>query len=97
MAALFVNPRAATQGRPYKICQKFHAFPASPGKVYNAAQQSRGVGQLNRREFLRAGALAGAGLFAGPMINRGRFRLFADDRVRSSTPPAPSSWSDGRW
>jgi membrane dipeptidase len=34
---------------------------------------------LNRREFLRAGALAGAGLFAGPMINRGRFRLFADD------------------
>jgi membrane dipeptidase len=34
---------------------------------------------LNRRDFLRAGALAGAGLFAGPMINRGRFRLFADD------------------
>jgi membrane dipeptidase len=34
---------------------------------------------LNRREFLRAGALAGAGLLAGPMINRGRFRLFADD------------------
>lgn len=35
---------------------------------------------LNRRQFLRAGALAGAGLFAGPMINLGRFRLFADDR-----------------
>ncbi|MFL6264346.1 MAG: dipeptidase [Thermoanaerobaculia bacterium] len=34
---------------------------------------------MNRREFLRAGALAGAGLLAGPMINRGRFRLFADD------------------
>jgi membrane dipeptidase len=34
---------------------------------------------LNRRDFLRAGALAGAGLLAGPMINRGRFRLFADD------------------
>jgi membrane dipeptidase len=34
----------------------------------------------NRRDFLRAGALAGAGLLAGPMINRGRFSLFADDR-----------------
>jgi membrane dipeptidase len=38
---------------------------------------------LNRREFLRAGALASAGLFAGPMINLGRFSLFADDRVGS--------------
>jgi len=36
---------------------------------------------LNRREFLRAGALAGAGLIAGPMINLGRFRLFAGDRA----------------
>jgi membrane dipeptidase len=36
---------------------------------------------LNRREFLRAGALAGAGLVAGPMINLGRFRLFAEDRT----------------
>lgn len=36
---------------------------------------------MNRREFLRAGALAGAGLVAGPMINLGRFRLFADDRT----------------
>jgi membrane dipeptidase len=36
---------------------------------------------LNRREFLRAGALAGAGLVAAPMINLGRFRLFADDRA----------------
>ncbi len=36
---------------------------------------------MNRREFLRAGALAGAGLIAGPMINLGRFRLFADDRT----------------
>ena len=34
---------------------------------------------MNRREFLRAGALAGASLVAGPMINLGRFRLFADD------------------
>jgi len=39
---------------------------------------------LNRREFLRAGALAGIGVLAGPMINRGRFNLFADDRVRHS-------------
>jgi len=36
---------------------------------------------LNRRQFLRAGALAGTGLVAGPMINLGRFRLFADDRA----------------
>jgi len=39
---------------------------------------------LNRRDFLRAGALAGIGVLAGPMINRGRFNLFADDRVRHS-------------
>lgn len=39
---------------------------------------------MNRREFLRAGALAGIGVLAGPMINRGRFNLFADDRVRYS-------------
>ena len=39
---------------------------------------------MNRREFLRAGALAGIGVLAGPMINRGRFNLFADDRVRHS-------------
>lgn len=34
---------------------------------------------FNRREFLKAGALAGAGLIAGPMVNLGRFRLFAAD------------------
>jgi membrane dipeptidase len=39
---------------------------------------------LNRREFLRAGALAGAGVLAGPFINRGRYSLFADDRVDHS-------------
>jgi membrane dipeptidase len=39
---------------------------------------------LNRRTFLRAGALAGAGVLAGPLINRGRFRLFADDRSACS-------------
>lgn len=35
---------------------------------------------LNRRQFLRAGLLAGTGVLAGPMINRGRFNLFADER-----------------
>jgi len=35
---------------------------------------------LNRREFLRAGLLAGTGVLAGPMISRGRYNLFADDR-----------------
>jgi membrane dipeptidase len=40
---------------------------------------------LNRREFLRAGALAGAGVLAAPFINRGRYSLFADDRVEHSS------------
>jgi membrane dipeptidase len=39
---------------------------------------------LNRREFLKAGALAGTGLLAAPMINLGRCRLFADDRIEHS-------------
>lgn len=39
---------------------------------------------MNRREFLRAGALAGFGVLAGPTILRGRYRLFADDRVEHS-------------
>ena len=39
---------------------------------------------MNRREFLRAGALAGAGLLAGPFVNRRRYSLFADDRVEHS-------------
>lgn len=33
---------------------------------------------MNRRDFLRTGALAGAGVLAGPFLNRGSFRLFAD-------------------
>ncbi len=39
---------------------------------------------MNRREFLRAGALAGAGVLAAPFLNRGRYSLFADDRVEHS-------------
>jgi membrane dipeptidase len=39
---------------------------------------------LNRREFLRAGALAGAGVLAAPFVNRGRYSLFADGRVEHS-------------
>ena len=39
---------------------------------------------MNRRDFLRAGALAGVGVLAAPMINRGRYRLFADERVEHS-------------
>lgn len=39
---------------------------------------------MNRREFLRAGALAGAGVLAAPFVNRGRYSLFADDRVEHS-------------
>lgn len=36
---------------------------------------------MNRREFLRAGLLAGTGVLAAPMINRGRFNLFADGKT----------------
>lgn len=39
---------------------------------------------MHRREFLRAGALAGAGVLVAPFINRGRFNLFADERVEHS-------------
>jgi membrane dipeptidase len=39
---------------------------------------SKEVEQLNRRQFLRTGLFAGAGILAAPMINLGRFRLFAD-------------------
>ncbi len=34
---------------------------------------------MDRRQFLRHGILAGAGLLAAPMINLGRVRLFADE------------------
>lgn len=36
---------------------------------------------MNRRDFLRAGLLAGAGVLGPPMVNRGRFSLFAGDRT----------------
>lgn len=36
---------------------------------------------MNRREFLRAGLLAGTGVLAAPMINRGRYNLFADGKT----------------
>jgi hypothetical protein len=32
---------------------------------------------LTRREMLKRTALAGAGIIAAPMINRGRYRIFA--------------------
>ena len=39
---------------------------------------------MNRRDFLRAGVLAGASTLGAPMLNLGRFRLFADDRIEHS-------------
>jgi membrane dipeptidase len=36
---------------------------------------------LNRRELLKRGALAGAGMVVAPMLNRGRFRIFASSPV----------------
>ena len=40
---------------------------------------------MHRREFLRAGALAGVSVLAGPFINLGRFNLFADERAEHSS------------
>ena len=39
---------------------------------------------MNRRQFLRTGLLAGAGVLAGPMINLGRYSLFAGGPKRYS-------------
>jgi membrane dipeptidase len=39
----------------------------------------------NRRQLLKTGALAGAGLLAAPMLNRGRYRLFANSPVEYSS------------
>lgn len=41
--------------------------------------------KISRRELLRSAALAGAGILAAPMINRGRFRLFAGSPAEYST------------
>ena len=40
---------------------------------------------LNRRDLLKRGALAGAGLLAAPMLNRGRYRIFANSAVEYSS------------
>jgi membrane dipeptidase len=39
---------------------------------------------VNRREFLRTSLLAGTGVLGAPMLNRGRFNLFADPAAASS-------------
>ncbi|HKR13253.1 MAG TPA: membrane dipeptidase [Pyrinomonadaceae bacterium] len=39
----------------------------------------------NRRQLLKTGALAGAGLLATPMLNRGRYRLFASSPAEYSS------------
>jgi len=39
----------------------------------------------HRRDLLKHGALAGAGLLSAPMLNRGRFRLFANSPVEYSS------------
>ena len=40
---------------------------------------------INRRELLKRGALAGAALLAAPMLNRGRYRIFANSPVEYSS------------
>ena len=42
-------------------------------------------GNMNRRELLKRSALAGAGLLAAPMFNRGRYRIFANSPVEYSS------------
>lgn len=43
---------------------------------------------MDRRRFLRTGVLAGLGMFAGPMINLGRFRLLGQEGPEISTAAA---------
>ena len=40
---------------------------------------------MNRRELLKRSALAGAGLIAAPMFNRGRYQIFANSTVEYSS------------
>ena len=40
---------------------------------------------INRRELLKRGALAGAALLAAPMLNRGRYRVFANSPAEYSS------------
>ena len=41
--------------------------------------------RITRRNVLKQGIVAGAGLIAAPMLNRGRFQLFADSLTEYST------------
>ena len=50
-------------------------FPTTEQRV------KRNKAPLNRRDLLKRGALASAGLLAAPMLNRGRFRIFANSTV----------------
>src|SRR6185503_7536113 len=51
------------------------AFPTTEQQV----KENRRL--LSRRDLLKCGALAGAGLVAAPMFNRGRYRIFANSPV----------------
>src|SRR5262245_19253058 len=44
----------------------------------------QGKKMISRRDLIRSAAVAGAGLLAAPMINRGRFRLFANSTTEYS-------------
>ena len=50
-------------------------FPTTEQRV------KRNKAPLNRRDLLKRGALASAGLLAAPMLKRGRFRIFANSTV----------------
>jgi len=45
----------------------------------------RNVNKMTRRQILKSGAVAGLATMAAPMINRGRFRLFAASPVEYSS------------
>src|SRR5262249_50680896 len=58
-------------------------LPGSGREVVQSVHFREGR-MLHRRDFLRAGMLAGMGALAAPMLNFGRFRLFADQRTEYS-------------
>ena len=49
--------------------------------VAKTTEQQVNNNLLNRRDLLKRGALASAGLLAAPMFNRGRYRIFANSPV----------------
>src|SRR5688500_7109429 len=54
----------------------YEQFPSHSSRSHTLSNKQK-TNPLTRRELLKRTALATAGILAAPMINRGRFRLFA--------------------